>query len=446
MVWGVRSRTTVWATLLVFLTLALTGAALVASQRNTLTDNVDEVLERQNAQIAVDIDAGTVVKRIAGQGDDESFAQIIDSSARIASATARSPGGIELKAPVGSGPMFRSVRLPDSKQEYRVMSKRHGDVVIHTGTPLDDVNDSASTLIRGLSVAVPSVTLLLGGLVWLMVGRVLRPVEEIRCQVAEISGSSLDRRVPDPGTRDEIARLSHTMNGMLERLESSAARHQRFVEDASHELRSPLARIRAELEVDIAHPETANRDETRLSLLEETGTLQRLVDDLLLLARSDDAGESHRSDPVDLDDIVLREAQRMHAATRMVVDTSRVSAAQVLGDSTQLGRAVRNLLENARLYGGPTVTVALEEAMGKAVLSIADDGDGIPADLRERVFERFAQVDQSRGSAASGSGLGLAIVREIVSSHGGTTGIDPTHSPGACFVLRLPLNPSTMDS
>lgn len=444
-VWGVRSRTTLWATLLVLVTLVLAGAALVASQRHTLTDNVDEVLSRQNTQIARDIDKGTLGNRLAGQGDDESFALIVDPSGAVTASTTNSPTTAELKSLDGSDEMFRSMRIGKPAQDFRVMSTRHSDLTITTGTPLDDVNDSVSTLTRGLSIAVPSVTLLLAGLVWLMVGRVLRPVEEIRRQVAEISGSSLDRRVPDPRTRDEIARLSQTMNGMLERLESYAARQQRFVADASHELRRPLARIRTELEVDFAHPETANLERTHHSLLEETGGLQRLVDDLLLLARSDNASLPGRRDPVDLDDIVLSEVQRFRGNERVSVDTSGLSAAQVLGDAPQLARAVRNLLDNACQHGGPAVVVSLGEVDGEAVLSIADDGDGIPANMQERVFERFARVDEARApsgaTATNGTGLGLSIAREIASAHGGTVTIDPTYTRGTRFLLRLPLAP-----
>lgn len=439
MVGGMRGRTTLLATALVLATLVLAGAALVASQRRTLTDNVDEVLARQNARIARDVDAGTLDSPIAGQGDDESFAQIVDSSGRTTAATATTPGDLGVAAPGSAAAVFRTVDLPGVRGEYRVMSKRHGDTVIRTGTPLDDVEDSTSALIRGLGVAIPSVTVVFAALVWLLVGRVLRPVEEIRRQVAEVSGSSLDRRVPEPRSHDEISRLGRTMNGMLDRLETSAARQQQFVADASHELRSPLARMRAELEVDAAHPATADREHTQRSLLEETNTLQRLVDDLLLLAGSDNATPYGRRESVDLDDIVLREAQRAQATGSLTVDTSGVSAAQVLGDPDHLARAIRNLLDNARQHGGPAITVVLAGKDGEAVLGIADDGAGIPPDLQERVFDRFARVDEARVSSGTGTGLGLAIVRGIATSHGGTVSIDPTHAPGARFELRLPL-------
>lgn len=439
MVWGVRARTTLLAAALVLISLVMTGAALVAVQRHTLVESVDETLERQGNTIASQLDDRSLPEVLTGQGDDDAFAQVIDVSGRIVAETATSPGGLDLPLPAGDEPEFQSVHVPRGEGEYRAMSVRHAGVVIRTATPLDDVNESVSTLIRGLSVAMPAATLLLAGLVWILVGRVLRPVEQIRRQVAEISGSSLDRRVPEPATRDEVARLAQTMNLMLGRLEASAARQQRFVADASHELRSPLARMRAELEVDMAQPDSADHSATQQSLLDETESLQRLVDDLLLLAKSDGDGTLGRREAVDLDDVVMREVSRMREAGGLAIDSSSVSAAQVVGDPTHLARVVRNVLENARQHGGSSVTVSLVERDGEAVLTVADDGAGIPEDLRELVFERFARADDARVRTGHSSGLGLAISREIVTSMGGSITLDPDHHPGASFVVRLPL-------
>ena len=247
--------------------------------------------------------------------------------------------------------------------------------------------------------------------------------------------------MPEPATRDEIARLAQTMNLMLARLEASAARQQRFVADASHELRGPLARMRAELEVDMAQPDIADHPATRRSMLDETESLQRLVDDLLLLARSDGDGTLGRREAVDLDDVVMREVQRMRDAGGPAIDSSAVSAAQVMGDPAHLARVVRNLLDNARQHGGPSVTVSLVERGDQAVLTVSDDGGGIPDGLRERVFERFTRADDARVRMGHSSGLGLAISREIISGMGGSIALDAADGPGASFVVRLPLAP-----
>lgn len=436
MVWSVRSRITLMAAAVVLIVLGVTGAALVAAQRAVLTDNVDEVLERHAAAISVQIDNGTIPRRLAGQGDEEAFARVVDSSGHVIASTVTSFNGLIDEVPDMAGPRFETVRSRAGDGAFRVMLQPHGDVVIVTGTPLDDVAESEEALTRGLIVAVPAASLLLGVLVWVLVGRVLSPVERIRAEVSEISGSSLDRRVPEPGTRDEIDRLAHTMNAMLARVETASDRQRRFVADASHELRTPLTRMRAELEVDLAHPESADPASTHRRLVDDTRTLQRLVDDLLILASIDDTGIPGRRVPIDLDDIVLDEVQRLGAP----IDVSGVSGAQVSGDPAQLERVVRNLLDNAVRYGGPTVAISLQEEDGEAVLTVTDDGPGIPTALRERVFERFARVDEARAASDGGTGLGLAITRELVTAHGGTIVIDSAHSPGARFVVRLPLS------
>lgn len=449
MVWGVRGRITSVAAAVVLIVLAFTGAALIGAQRLVLTDNVDEVLERQIAAIESDIDAGRLGTVIPGQGDGESFALVIDADGGLSASTRQSFPGQSSWSLAGDS---RLQNLPAADgTEFRVRSVRHGDVVIHAGTPLDDVNEAVAALTTGLLIAVPAATLLLAVLVWVLVGRVLRPVERIRGQVADITASSLDRRVPVPATDDEIARLAGTMNEMLARLEASAERQERFVADASHELRSPLARIRSELDVDRAHPESADPAATRRSILEETGNLQRLVDDLLMLARGHGTGDSGTAvastaaagtaaaGTVDLDDLVFAEARRVRDSGDVSVDIGGVSGAQVPGSATQLARVVRNLFDNAAVHGGGTVTVTLEEQGDEAVLSVADRGPGIPAGYRDLVFERFVRVDQARSAGQVGSGLGLAIAKQIVTDHGGTIGVDPDFSPGSRFVVRIPL-------
>jgi signal transduction histidine kinase len=428
---------------IVLLVLIATAAGLVASQSAVLTENVDEVLVRHGQTIEGQLAEVTRTGRIPGIGDDDAFGHVIDESGRVLAST---PGpaaefaleDMGLNPPVGDDPRFQTVRI-SGEPDYRVMIRpTDGAMEIIVGTPLDDVADSVTALIRALLIATPAVSLLLALLVWLLVGRVLRPVERIRQQVAAIGGESLDRRVPVPASRDEIARLAETMNGMLARLEASSDRQRRFVADASHELRGPLTRIRTELEVDLAHPESADLAATHRSILDDTASLETLVDDLLTLARSDEHGVLGRRDPVDLDDIVLTEVERLGADARTSVDVSAVSGAQVLGDRGQLARVVRNLLDNALRHGRPPVSLSLREEGGEAVLRVSDEGDGIPAHLRERVFERFARSDEARSGTRS-TGLGLAIARDLARAHGGDIEIDPSHSPGTCFEVRLPL-------
>jgi signal transduction histidine kinase len=434
---------TVAATVIVLLVLAATGVAVVAAQSAVLTDNVDEVLVRNAQSIQAQLDVAVETGSIPGLGDDDAFGHVLGQSGEVLASTPGPAAAFPLDdmrlQPAAEGESrFQTVQVP-GEPDYRVLVRPLDEgLEIVVGTPLDDVQDSVTTLIRALVIATPAASLVLALLVWLLVGRVLRPVERIRQQVAAIGGESLDRRVPVPKSRDEIARLAETMNGMLARIEGSSERQRRFVADASHELRGPLTRIRTELEVDLAHPGSADLLATHRSILDDTEGLENLVDDLLTLARSDDGRVITRRDPVDLDDIVLGEVGRLPSETRAGVDVSGVSGAQVLGDRAQLARVVRNLLDNALRHGRPPIRITLREEPGWAVLRVSDEGDGIPPELRDQVFERFARVDEAR-SATCSTGLGLAIARDLVIAHGGTVTIDPSHSAGSCFEVRLPL-------
>jgi signal transduction histidine kinase len=442
----VRFRVTALATLALVAVLAVTGVLLVLAQKRLLTNNLKEAVDDRADQIQRQVEDGTVSPTLAVVGDDDDLAQVVVLPDHVVAATPNVAG----RPPVADPPAEdtrQSVRSIDhfiiDDAPFLLLSRRvdgpDGPTVIYVAAALDDIRESTEALAGSLSVAVPLVALLLAALVWWLVGRTLRPVEAIRTEVADIGGADLDRRVPEPGTDDEIARLARTMNGMLDRVEDAARRQQRFVADASHELRSPLTRIRSEIEVDLAHPDTADPTATHRSVRDEAIGLQRLVDDLLHLARSDAGAVTHRVEDVDLDDVVLRLARRMAADGRVTVDTSGVTGAQVRGDGDQLARAIGNLTENAVRHAAGTVTLTLAERDGSAVLSVADDGPGIPPAEHERVFDRFSRLDDARHSVTGGTGLGLAIARDIVERHGGTLRIDPEHTPGARFVATLPV-------
>lgn len=445
---GIRARTTVVAATLVLLVLTVAGFALVTAQRAVLTDSVDEVLDRRAEAVIAAVEGspspdggGGVVVTLPGDGDEESWAVVVDASGSAVAETEQGSRGIRLTAPPGDSIVFSVVSAPNG-EEFRVRSERVDALAVHTGTPLDDVNESVDALVRGLAVSVPLTTLLLAIGVWFLVGRVLRPVEAIRSEVADIRGETLDRRVPEPSTRDEIARLAATMNEMLDRIERASTEQRRFVADASHELRSPLARMRAELEVDLAHPELADSAATQERIRADLVALQRLVDDLLALAAIEEGTRSTASRSVDLDDVVFREVASLRATRPgFAIDTSGVTAARVLGRPTQLSRVVANLLENAAMHGSPPIRVSLSEQDGDAELVVMDAGRGIrPADA-DRIFDRFVRLDDARTPGGSGVGLGLAIVRTVVVAHGGSIALDTDVDHGARFVVRLPLAP-----
>lgn len=441
----VRVRITLAAVAVVGLALAVGAVWLVGAQRDALTDNVETAARLRSRDIATTIADGNFPSTLAVPRGDENLVQVVDPSGKVAAESANiegEPRFSELQ-PGDDGYAARSVSaLPVGEGSFRVVARRvttqSGDFVVYVAGSLEAVDKSVSSLIRLLATSLPILLALVGITTWVVTGRALQPVESIRQEVEAIGAEDLHRRVPEPKTADEIGRLARTMNAMLARLEDSTDRQRRFVADASHELRGPLTGIRAQLEVDLAHPERADWETTERDVLDDAIRLQRLVGDLLTLATADASAldASHRA-PVDLDEIVLTEARRLRSRTTHRIDTSAVSGAQVEANADQLVRAVRNLLDNAARHARSTVTVTLRESEANVTMTVADDGPGIPVEQRDQVFERFTRLDDARTRDRGGTGLGLAITREVVTAHGGSISI--TNTPGACFTVVLPL-------
>lgn len=430
---GIRLRITATAVAAAAIVLLAVSAAVVALQRQALAGALDEALTDRVEDVVAAWRKGRLPARITPATGEE-VAQVVGPDGRIVAATRnlRNSPALPVSVPPAGG-TATDLRIGDD--DVRLLSRAVpglGDV--HVGTDAGAARESTAALVRALAITVPLAVAALGILTWWLVGRALRPVETIRAEVSEIESSDLGRRVPQPGTNDELDRLAVTMNEMLARLEHSAAGQQRFVADASHELRSPLARLRTLLEVELAsNPHPA--DVTRQALDDVIG-MQRIVTDLLHLARAD-AGELITArEPVDLDDIVLREVRRMRDECGLTIDVSRVSGAHVRGDAAQLTAAVRNLTDNAQRHARSTIRLSLGEQDGEAVLVVRDDGSGVPATDAERIFDRFARVDAAR-APDGGVGLGLAITRDIATRHGGRVTLLPD-GPGAAFELRLP--------
>jgi signal transduction histidine kinase len=315
-----------------------------------------------------------------------------------------------------------------------------GEVQLVAASPLDGVRRSVDAVQAGLLVAFPALLALVALLAWIIAGRALRPVEAIRTEVESISGSTLDRRVPVPESGDEVARLAHTMNDMLDRLEEAASRQQRFVADASHELRSPVTAIRTELEV---AQRTAGPDDwpaIAARLLAEEARLEAVISDLLLLATLDEGAALPDPVAVDLAEEGREEARR-RAPERadVAIEVDAPDAVVVQGSRTQLRRALANLLDNATRHARATVRLSVHERDGRARVLVDDDGPGIAEADRERVFERFVRLDGHRArDGGAGAGLGLSLVRRIADRHQGTARVDTSPLGGARLVLDLP--------
>ncbi|MFD7549467.1 ATP-binding protein [Streptomyces sp. NPDC059578] len=309
-----------------------------------------------------------------------------------------------------------------------------GELRVYAGAPLSAERSAVDTATTAMLIGFPLLLGVVGGVTWLVTRRALRPVADIRQEMAAITASEdLRRRVPVPGTHDEIARLARTTNVTLAALESSVERQRRFVADASHELRSPIASLRTQLEVGAAHPELLDLE----GAVADTVRLQQLAADLLLLARLD-AGERPGDARMDLA-ALTREELSQRVGDRVPVEQELVEGVEVAGSRGQLTRVLGNLVDNAQRHAATGVRVTVGVRDGSAVLAVGDDGDGVPEAERERIFERFVRLDDARSRDDGGAGLGLAIARDVALRHGGTLTVRSSPAGGALFELVLPL-------
>ncbi|UPL16111.1 HAMP domain-containing histidine kinase [Microbacterium galbinum] len=436
-----RGRTTLGATVVVAVALAigavsfygiLSGSIHSATERSA-EQRLDELAERLDQPGGRGPDGAGGLGGLAGLDDE--IVQIIadDGSVRAASEEARDALSSTV-LPVTDDAITMTI---DDEPMLVLSDDLDDDRTLVLAVSVENDAETLSTVAVLLTVAVPLLLLLVAVTTWLVTGRALRPVSRIREEVDGITAERLHHRVAVPDSADEIAALASTMNGMLDRLDASATAQRRFVSDASHELRSPLAVIRQHAELAQAHPSTTSIGELAEVVSDEGLRLQGIVESLLLLARLDEgAGSVH--EPVDLDDIALGEVRRLRSSG-MEVDGSGIRAARVEGDPRLLGQLLRNLADNAARHAQGCVAIAVAPADGYVFVTVEDDGAGVPVDERERVFERFVRLDEARSRDAGGSGLGLAIVRGIAAASGGTVAVDDSRWGGARFVVTLPL-------
>jgi signal transduction histidine kinase len=299
-----------------------------------------------------------------------------------------------------------------------------------------DVSQGVHLLRVTLLIAFPLLVALLAAVSWRVLGAALSPVEALRTGAEEITGGARPGRLPVPHSNDEIHRLAVTLNGMLHRLDAARARQRAFVADAAHELRSPLTNMRTELEVAQRLPETTDWPALADDLLTDVDRLARLVSDLLLLARADDAATrpaQTTAEEVELGQLLAEVAGRYPA----VAYQRPATPLRTVGERDALGRVVANLLDNATRHAAGRVVLSVTADGAYQRIEVVDDGPGIPAADRERVFHRFTRLDDARARDAGGSGLGLAIVRELVRRHGGTVTLGEA-GPGLRVEVRLP--------
>jgi signal transduction histidine kinase len=376
-------------------------------------------------------------ERILGQGGSQAGTEAGMST----DVEVQPPAEVTTKLVGGPGPGIQLVRSGTELEEVsRSVDTPDGRLTVVAGVPVDEVQRSVDAVRRSLLWGLPALVAAVAAFAWLSVGRALRPVEAIRTEVEAITAAQMHRRVPEPGSDDEIGRLARTMNAMLGRLQGSAMRQRQFVSDASHELRSPVAAIRTDVEVALREGDAADWPAVGRAVLVEEDRLERLLGDLLVLA-ADDEGSTAAACEVDVVTLVHAEAERARRVP-VAVEVEGTPGA-VAGSTDALARVVANLVDNAARHARSEVRVTVAAAgagSGHTVrVTVDDDGPGIPEADRERVFERFTRLDDARARDDGGAGLGLAVVRSIVTRHGGHVHAEAAPLGGARLVVELPV-------
>jgi signal transduction histidine kinase len=426
--------------------LALTAAVLLGLyllQVNSAHRTVQSQLRTYATQIQQSEARGVFPRPLPASAlDPAAQAQVLAPDGTVLAATRNLAGlpAVYTLGPGAAAPVRQKAAgrvLPGEVSVYGEHTAAGGrPVTIVTITATNLRSEINETFARLLVIGVPFLLLLTCGTVWLVVGRALSPVEQIRDAVTAITHADLSQRVPQPGTDDEIGRLASTMNDMLGRLEDSAAQQRRFVSDASHELRSPLTALRTGLEVGLSHPDRAPWPEIARRAVRQSERLERLIAQLLTLAKADAGRLAARGQPVDLA-ALLADLRAATAAPGISVDVSVPPGTATTGNPEDLSRMFRNLLDNAVRYARRQVLVTCVVGPGSVVVEIADDGPGIPASERERVFGRFVRLDASREHASGSAGLGLAIAREIATAHGATIMLTDAEGGGTQAVVTM---------
>jgi signal transduction histidine kinase len=428
----------------VALALALGSLVLYAVLRFTLNRTVDDGALASAQTVSAMVTENTVPEPLPVSGSQ--VVQVVNGSGAVVSASvsadrltpllrppelARALGGERISIPGSRAGLTGTLRAIAVRAGPPSASRS-----IIVAVPVNDLEQSQDVLRLTLLLAYTPLVVVMALIAWRVIGSTLRPVEALRSGAARISGSDQDERLAVPESADEIRALALTLNDMLDRLAAARNRQRAFVADAAHELRSPLTSMRTQLEV---AQHLGEGGELPMDLLADVARLSTLVEDLLLLAR---AGTDSNHPPVrestDVRALLVATAER-YAGAPVPVSVADGPALYANVNSEELRRVVANLVDNAVRHASSHVDLALRTEGGGAVLTVLDDGPGIPADERERVFERFARLDDARDRDAGGTGLGLAIVRELLHRSDGSISLQENPSGrGLAAVVRLP--------
>jgi heavy metal sensor kinase len=451
---SIRWRLTLWNTLALAVVLFGFAALVYALLRHALYERIDQGLLTEFRELAEDqatagASDGRLRHWIEELKEHENLCCVVyGAGGEVLTRTEELAAGGVPAAPAGASevPRLSSAAVP-ALGRRRVVDGRvrlgGQEVTAVLLAPLEDADHELGELLAVLALAVPVALAVSGGVGYLLARKALAPVDRLRRSTEEITADRLDRRLPVSDPRDELGRLTQTLNAMIGRLERSFAEVRRFTADASHELRTPLTAIRTEAEVALARPlDPADSQQLLGSILEECDRLTRLTDQLLALAREDAAAARQAHEPVDLAALVRGVVDTMRPLAEARGQRLRLEAdgVEVRGDEARLREVFYNLVDNAIKYTpeGGEIEVRSGRAGREAVVTVRDTGVGIPPEHLPRVFDRFYRVDRARSREQGGTGLGLSIACSIVTAHGGTIKLDSAPGCGTTCTVTLP--------
>jgi signal transduction histidine kinase len=452
---SLRARLTLTAAAGLAVALAGVAILLVGTLGVALDRGLDNSARQTAREVAALVDANRLPNPVPVAAGT-AVVQVIDAHGRIVAASAGADRLVPLLPAVRAASVARTQTgtlldgrpygLPEFLRVVAVPGKR-GETVI-AAVSFGTVHDTLGTVAHAVLFGTPALLLLMIWVSWLLTGSTLRPITALRRGAEQVTATGVPRGLPVPEARDEVHSLAVTLNDMLSRLEGAQQRQRQFVSDTAHELRSPIASIRAQLEVALDHPGTQEWEQTARDVLADTMRLSQLAEDLLVLARLEERAGLARGGggpggatggTVDLAALVTGTTGR-YTQARVPVSASAPASCPVAGDAGALRRMLVNLIDNAVRYARSRVAVAVAAADGSVLVTVTDDGPGIAACDQERAFERFTTLDGARARRdgdASGAGLGLAIVRATAHAHGGTAWLEDAE-PGLRVAVRLP--------
>jgi signal transduction histidine kinase len=452
---SITARITLFTAVTAVLLCSLVATVLMIAIHRYATGFLNQEILADGGRVAMQVERGKMVYPLAQR--KSRYIQVVDSQGRVVASTPPllgkppmatfTPQGSRAANSVVCGGVF-----PDGECAIVIAQWAHrtgGNSVVYCASPVIPpwVDPRLAAVVGGGAVMLAGAITYLGRRIAVAS---LRPVIAIRAELDEINATCLGRRVPIPPSDDEIHDLADSVNHTLDRLQVAVEQQRQFASDASHDLRSPIAAMRAEVEDALLAPQETSVPKLGRTVLGGLERLQAIVHDLLIIARLDAGGPGAR-ELIDLAELAAAEC-RMRHRMRNRCEFSLEPGVVVIGDRLRLGRLLTNLVDNAERHADSTITITVRHVPGDecdghhfpygiAVLEVIDDGQGIDPDKRELVFQRFTRLDAARSKDSGGTGLGLPIARQIAETSGGTLQIEDSPR-GARFVLRLPLHKS----